>query len=194
MDELLVAIQDAANTIAAPNWADIMSVCFSLLAVVVAGIIAWRQNEISKKQTFIAENQNKIALFEKRFEIYEILSACRSSAHIIKMLGESEDALKCLFIAFAGDPKEYQELTHREVELYLTNISEKLLRAAYFFPEEITPHIINMSARLVIFSGANIKADGPKKYRRKKQDYFEAVEALEENKVFERSRKEMKII
>ena len=65
MDELLVAIQNAANTIAAPNWADIMSACFSLFAIIVAGFVAWKQIEISRKQTDIADRQNKIALFEK---------------------------------------------------------------------------------------------------------------------------------
>lgn len=72
MDEILVAIQEAANTIATPNWADKLSALLSLLAIFAAGIVAWRQNkisreqtEISKQQMSIADKQNKIALFEK---------------------------------------------------------------------------------------------------------------------------------
>ena len=77
MDELLIAIQNVANTIATPNWADKLSVLLSLLAIFAAGIVAWRQNkisreqtEISRKQTDIADKQNKIALFEKRYAVY----------------------------------------------------------------------------------------------------------------------------
>lgn len=74
MDEILVAIQEAANTIATPNWADIISVCFSLFAIIVAGIVGWRQNKIVLKQAEISEQQNKIALFEKRYAVYHELT------------------------------------------------------------------------------------------------------------------------
>ena len=101
MDELLVAIQEAANTIATPNWADILGVCFSLMAVIVACLVALKQNEISRKQTDIADKQNKIALFEKRFEIYDILSICKASVQTIELIGENDDILIfwdfCLF-------------------------------------------------------------------------------------------------
>lgn len=61
MDEILVAIQDAANTIATPNWADILSTIFSFAAIVVAGVIAWRQNKIAEEQTAIAAKQNEFS-------------------------------------------------------------------------------------------------------------------------------------
>lgn len=69
-EEILAAIQKAAETIATPNWAAILSVIISLLAVVVAGFVAWKQIEISKRQADISNKQNKIALFEKKYEVY----------------------------------------------------------------------------------------------------------------------------
>ena len=54
MDKLLAAIQNAANTIATPNWADIMGTFCSLIDGAVAGIIACKQNKISREQTEIS--------------------------------------------------------------------------------------------------------------------------------------------
>lgn len=194
MDEILVAIQNAANTIAAPNWADILSVCFSLAAVFVACIVAWRQNEISRKQTEIADKQNRIALFEKRLEIYDILMSCRSSAHILKLLDKDEDVLKHLFTAFSEDPKEYRKFNRNEANLFIANRSEKLFRANFFFSEKITPYIIHVSISLLILAESDINVDGPEKYNERKQGYFKAIETLEENHVFESIKEEMKMV
>jgi len=87
-EELFTAIQKAADTIANPNWAAIMSALASILAVIVAGIVAWKQygiakkqNEIAEKQADIADKQNKISLFERRYsaykEIVNVLSLAR---------------------------------------------------------------------------------------------------------------------
>lgn len=194
MDELLATIQNAANTIATPNWADIMSVCFSLAAVIVACIVAWRQNEISRKQTSIADKQNKIALFEKRLEIYDILSACRSSVEILKSLGENEDMLKYLFVIFSDNPEDYRAYNRNEARLFLTNCSTKLQKADFFFSERVVPYIIRVSINLLALSDADIKTDGPRKYNERKQNYYESIKALDENKVFESIREEMKMI
>lgn len=194
MDEIVVAIQNAANTIATPNWADIMSVCFSLAAVIVACIVAWRQNEISRKQTSIADKQNRIALFEKRLEIYDILKSCNSSVEIIKSLGENEDILKYLFIIFSDKPEEYREYNRNEARLYLTDYSIKLHRAAFFFPEKIVPYIVNVSINLLNLTDADIKTDGPRKYNERKLNYYESIKALDENKVFESIREEINML
>ena len=194
MDELLVAIQEAANTIAAPNWADILGVCFSLAAVFVAGFVAWKQIEISRKQSDIADKQNKIALFEKRLEIYDILKSCRSSVEIIKSLSENEDILKYLFMVFSDNPEEYQEYTRNEARLYLIDYSIKLQRASFFFSEKIVPYIINVSINLDSLTDANIKTDGPRKYNERKLNYYESIKALDENKVFESIREEMNML
>lgn len=207
MDELLVAIQNAANTIATPNWADIMSVCFSLAAVIVACFVARKQidisreqTEISKKQTeisqeqaTIADKQNRIALFEKRLEIYDILSSCKISTQILGWLYEDEKILKCLFSLLVKNEKEYQE--HRnEARAYLINCSIKLQRATFLFPEEITPYIFNVSNKLYDLVDADFKKDGPKKYNEKKQTYIKAIDDLDKNGVIKRVEAEMKMI
>lgn len=102
-EEILAAIQNAAETIATPNWAAWLSALAALGAVAVAIIVAVRQNNIANKQTEIAKaqteiakiqaeiskQQNKIALFEKRFLIYDKVSKIFNIAYILKKLGKS---------------------------------------------------------------------------------------------------------
>ena len=53
-EEILAAIQQAAETIAAPNWADKLALLVSFLAILVAAgvavYVAKKQNGISEKQ------------------------------------------------------------------------------------------------------------------------------------------------
>ena len=203
MNELLIAIQNAANTIAAPNWAAIMSVCFSLLAIIVAGFVAWKQIEISRKQSDIADKQNKIALFEKRLEIYDILKSCETSSQILGWLHEDEDILKCLFSSLVKNEKQYQKLLKNEegyqehlknARIYVINCATKLQRATFLFPGEIAPYFVNLSNKLYSLTTANSKDDGPKKYAEKKQAYFKAIDDFDKNGVIKKIEEEMKVI
>lgn len=186
MDELLVAIQNAANTIATPNWADILGVFVSLAALFVAGFVAWRQNKILKRQTeimstqtSIADNQNKIALFEKRLEIYDLLSSCRSSALILKAVEKNEDILRYLFYVFLDDPKARRDFNRKEACLYLSNCCSKLDRATFLFSGEIVSYIVRVSASLCLLVNADAEVDGPMEFYERKQSYFEAIADLE---------------
>ncbi len=76
-EKILAAIKGAANTIATPNWATILSAIASIGAILAAVIIAIKQakiakkqNEIAEKQAEISDQQNKIALFEKKYDVF----------------------------------------------------------------------------------------------------------------------------
>lgn len=90
-EEILAAIQKAAETIATPNCAAWFSAVAAAIAVVVAIIVAImqyriykkqnkiaeeqtviskKQNEIAESQAEIARQQNRITLFEKRYNVY----------------------------------------------------------------------------------------------------------------------------
>lgn len=200
MDELLVAIQDAANAIATPNWADIMGVFLSLFAIIVAGFVAWRQNEISrkqteilKKQTSISDKQNRIALFEKRFEIYNILWICVVSVHKMELIKENEDILEFLFVRLVKNLEEYSQF-HNKARIYLMNCSEKLRCANFFFSEEVASYIINVSVKLLILANSDLKVDGLENYNKKKQEYFDAIKNLDENEIIRSIEEETKMI
>lgn len=166
----------------------------SILAILAAGIVAWRQNEISRKQTDIADKQNKIALFEKRFEIYDILSSCSASAQVIKMLNKNENVLQYLFFVFINNPMQHKNFNRDEARIYLTNCASKLQSASFFFSEEIVSYITAASVELLILANADAKVDGPKKYEEKKQNYFEAIKNIDKNEVLKSMKAEMKMI
>lgn len=208
MDELLIAIQNAANTIATPNWADIMGVCLSLLAVIVACFVAWRQNEIlikqikismkqneiSKKQASIADKQNRIALFEKRLEIYDILFSCKSSASALRDIEKNEDILEHLFYKLSKNPQKRRNFNRREATLYLLNCCSKLKNATFFFSEEIGSYITTVSSNLILLICAEDVVDSPKEYNEIKQSYLEAIKLLEKYDCFIKIQKEIKLI
>ena len=200
MEEILVAIQEAANTIATPNWADIMSACCSLLAVFVACFVAKRQNEISRKQTeilglqtSIADKQNRIALFEKRLEIYDILSSCKASVQMLKSIKGNVDILEFLFVRLVNSSEEYLKFKDKAT-IYIINCSAKLRCANFFFPEEIAADIVNVAVKLLALANADAKVEEPENYNEIKQSFFESVENLDKHGVIRNIEVETKMI
>lgn len=111
MEELFIAIREAAITIATPNWATALSGAASFGAILVAIVVAFTQNkiakeqsgimqkqteivqeqaettkrqtEIVKRQAGISEQQNKISLFKERYAVY---CECRKVISLGKQL------------------------------------------------------------------------------------------------------------
>lgn len=153
MDEILVAIQEAADTIAAPNWADIMGVCFSLTAVVVACIVAWRQNKIVLKQAEIAEQQNKIELFEKRYEVYDVISKISAVASEVIDVDRAEKMCIIVQDKFELGKRssimgEYDETALRSI---ISEIPRKLAQSEFLFSQEIYKAIISLDDCFIHF-------------------------------------------
>lgn len=122
--------------IGTPSWADIASVGLSLLAVIVAGFVAWKQfkianeqNVIVLKQAEIADKQNQIALFDKRFELYNILKSCTTSPEIIKLVKEDKDILKYLAIVFGRNSEATDELDNKEASFYYGSTKSSISKA-----------------------------------------------------------------
>lgn len=78
-----------------------MSAMATLDAVIVAIIIAIKQNKIAQKQTEISEQQNKIVLFEKRYEFYQMVRDCLSLARFLPQFGDSKNNI--YIYSFAQD-------------------------------------------------------------------------------------------
>lgn len=79
----------------------------SVTAVVVALIVANRQNEIARKQNEIAaqqaeiaEQQNRISLFEKRFEFYKMLQTCIMIGKLLPKAQNTEAAISLVAESF----------------------------------------------------------------------------------------------
>lgn len=175
-------LENSWNAVSAfAAWAGVIT---SSVAIIIAILIPKR----------IADRQDKIALFEKRLEIYDLLSSCSASAYILKMVDNNGDILKYLFIVFADDYRKQNKFDSNEAKIYLTNCSSKLQQAIFLFPEEIIPYITDVSIRLLTLANADVERDGPERFDEKKQRYFEAICNLDQSEVLKRIKAEMKMI
>lgn len=157
-EEILVAIQRAAETIATPNWADIASVGLSLLAVIVAGFVARRQNKISKQQADISEQQNKIALFEKRYDVYyEVMKIIG----IGEELDYSESLTTSIMLDVLEAALEIKISNRQDISEISTAIVARILEAEHVLDQSIFlfPHVnetdidnlLNNAAKFISF-------------------------------------------
>lgn len=88
--ELLRAIDSIANSIdalAQPRWIDWIAVILSGVSIVVSGIATWFVVQVPKK---IAGQQDKISLFDKRFDAYCIMVACIAFGESLKKIDPSD--------------------------------------------------------------------------------------------------------
>lgn len=89
-EEILKAIGKAAETIASPNSADKLALVLSLVAILCATGVAIFQASISNQQ-------NKIALFEKRYEVYETTRICVSASKKVADFADDLDDVYDIF-------------------------------------------------------------------------------------------------
>ena len=76
------------------NW-EAISACAAWAAVFVSGLAIWYAIQVPKK---IAEEQNKISLFEKRYEFYIAFCKCVSFAETIKDINDNHAARKHFYL------------------------------------------------------------------------------------------------
>lgn len=159
-NEILAAIQKAAETIATPNWAAWLSAIAALGAVIVAIIIAIKQNkvaerqneiskkqneiaekqtEIAEKQAKIAEQQNKIALFDKQYQVFAEIMKVIGIGQAIKTQPKAtlKWVLNTALVEFGYDPTidtADTGKTHLDSMVVSHNLTS-IKRAVFLFPE-----------------------------------------------------------
>lgn len=181
-EEILVAIQNAAETIATPNWADIASVGLSLLAVVVAGFVAWKQvkiakkqNEIAEKQAGIAGQQNRIALFEKRYKIYDKLSKIFTLTNNSEFLGNQTLYGYYVMVLLMLDYPEPQE-NSTDIFIYTLEMNKTVFliqQSTFLFPNVLREDIDDFAEKFRKFF-AYLVTTAPEKREVKLTECFEA--------------------
>lgn len=152
--EMLQALQTIADDIQAasqPGWVEYVSIFISLVSVVVSGFAIWFAIEVPQK---IAEKQNNIALFEKRYEILCLYNSCRTFANILKDMEESEDQtdIKLLFLIVfcdvnVAEKSDKSNLTNL-IRIENEKIHEKMMQSCYLFERDISPYI-ELAASLI---------------------------------------------
>lgn len=194
MDELFVVIQKAANTIATPNWADILSVCFSLTAVIVACIIAWRQNKISIKQTEIAGHQNRIALFEKRYELYQtVLNCIKISNYLICYAGEEDTIYGIFCVALNKKLDSNSNINKSEIGLEAFSIADKLRKAEFLFSPEISEYAMDLAGNLVMLFCLHTFPIENAGFEKRKENFCQAANRFEDEGILEKMKVDLQL-
>lgn len=197
-EEILAAIQNAAETIAEPNWADILSVVISLLAVVVAGFVAWKQIEITREQTKItnkqaeiSKEQNRISLLEMRMEIYELAVLAKIVAkEIIESANNNIESCRIFARYFNEFPAMAGKLLANENQLNPQRVKlilEKISQADFVFSEEIRIHLLALSGHLLDV----MKLNNEENFPTSKDLLNHVVISIEENKIMEKMKNEL---
>ncbi len=74
------SIAKAIQETSVPLW---VTIILAVLPVLTTVIIFWRQNKIIKEQLKVASRQNDIALYEKRYEVYQHILQFSSNVHVL---------------------------------------------------------------------------------------------------------------
>lgn len=146
---------DAVSAFAA--WGGVI---MSFGAVMVAGIVAWRQNEISREQTKIsrkqadiADKQNRIALFEKRMECYSTIQNIFAFARQISEL-ESKKGIQTAFKLYFGEADSFSE--NQNYTWYTITIKRQesiIVGGLFLFPEYNEEELQNLLMDIIELSG-----------------------------------------
>lgn len=145
------ALVEAVQSVATPTWADIAT------ALIGTIVMAFLQNRIAKQQTIIAakqadiaDQQNKIALFEKRYTLYDQVGRCTTFAFLLEEFGTLENFLWLYKAAFADTGRTDHNVSLDDVMELNRKTLAVTKQADYLFGKELSEKIAGLCARLVL--------------------------------------------
>mgnify|MGYP004538193749 CR=1 FL=1 len=129
------------------DW-DAVSGCAAWASVFVSGLAIYYAIQVPKK---IAEDQNKIALFEKRYEIYEVITNCVNIAIMIKRKDELNNAKITDFLItnkFTNNFIPESSIDENIKYSVFSKISNKLEQTQFLFDDDSAEEIEELSNKL----------------------------------------------
>lgn len=216
-EEIFAAIQKAAETIAAPNWTDkvsvvisIISALISLIAVIVAGYVAWKQygitkkqNEISQKQTEMAEKQtdiaaqqNRIALFEKRYELYQLAKSCMRVAGFLESFRyhNLEEFYKYIFFRFDEIVMENQNIGIDRIIYAMRDIADKLQQSEFLFSSKVSNPVWLLAECFRSFAFLENTNQVSEEFQKVKEQYCQVASLLKSKQILAEMKSELQPI
>ena len=122
MVEAIKEVSKSIVDVSQPRYLDYVQIVISIISVVVSGVAIWFAISVPKK---IAENQNRISLFEKRFEFYDQLCLCISFSRMIKNIQTHEEIVKFFIATFGRElVKDTSEEGNRGIQSFEDFVSE----------------------------------------------------------------------
>jgi len=129
------------------DWEAISAVA-SWVSVFVSGLAIYYAIQVPKR---IAEEQNRIALFEKRFEVYKVLMDCFAFAYMLKKIDIPDYKCREIFhITFNDEAKLDTKATYIEEIRTYSVVQNKLKMAEHLFGIEIGEKVALLLATLLL--------------------------------------------
>ena len=145
------------------SW-DAISAFADWASVFVSGLAIYYAICVPKK---IAEDQNRIALFEKRYEVYKVLTDCFAFAFMLENSDIADHECRDLFhVAFNENVKSEQKYTWLEQMRTYSEVQNKLKMAEHLFGDEIAEKVALMLASLLMLIQTEEPSGDPKKRQR----------------------------
>lgn len=158
--ELLQAIDNIAKNIdalAQPRFIDWLAVVLSFFSVVLSAVAIWFAVQIPQK---IADRQDKIALFEKRYQMFSLTSKWKFLAdNILKFASNNDDARSMFAVLYYDEVHDKTALLNNVNTTYRYVINE--INQVYFlFDIQDSMHeklvsLINITAKILM--GENLE-------------------------------------
>ncbi len=145
-ENLFLELQNDSLVIASPNWVDILSLVTSILAIVVAGIVAYRQVDISKQQ-------NKIALFELRYKMYNRILDCNHFARFICILAKENKDIFKIYEMTVRDRNPAAGMEHLDDSVLISEMLSfvgELEKVEFLFSHDVAQYSTLLSSELVL--------------------------------------------
>ena len=174
IERIFEEIAKLINTIASlgqPNWLDYIQLMLTTLGVVISICAVITAINVPKK---IAGNQDKIALFDKRFQSYEIFEKHIWCSQLLKDSSNNSYKDVIVFVFFNGDKNAFE---YRTVLLKLEQLFAPLKRMSFLFDDIEKEEIDKIMSLLGCFVKSFLDNDSSVEIC--KQNYIECVKDFE---------------
>ena len=125
MEELIKAIKELGNL----SWIDYVQLGLTIVTIIISALALFYAIRVPKK---IAEEQNKIALFDKRYEVFQLFERCVSFNKALQHSETIEDMRKDCMLLF--DELKYEELDFKIIMKKVYTFEHTLHQMEFLFP------------------------------------------------------------
>lgn len=108
----------------------------------------------------IADQQNKIALFEKRYSVYKLYNQCKTFSLLLEKAQSSDRVVRFFYDAFIGKKRGLTMTEWAEVGSIYADVCQGLSEGAFLFDSKVANHMQKVSDTISDILFACIDASG----------------------------------